>query len=86
MKAQIKHVLKAAVSKYGNGHFFVIKVKTEDGIDYDIVPSSDCNTYSEWLIIAKDINSWYDGFQILMHRSDGKNFFNKKVLPIKINK
>lgn len=79
---EVVFVLNEQMSNY-KGAYFVIKVKGNDGEKYDIVPSSDCETYSRWKEIAKR-GARFKGFQYLMEK-DGKKFLNKKVIPVEVN-
>ena len=77
--ARIVSVLNEQMSNFG-GTYFVIKLKGEDGENYDVVPSSNCETYNEWKKISANIGQRYSGLQYLMEKN-GNKFVNKEVIP-----
>lgn len=80
----ITHTLPEAIGK-GNKKYFIIKVKGDDGIKYDILPSEDTEEYETWKELVKDgIGKMFEGFQ---YSGEGKYgpYLNKHVLPYKLD-
>lgn len=83
MNATITFILEEALSNI-SGTYFVIKLRTDEGENYNIVPSSDCNTYNSWLKIADlGIGTKLEGLKHSQTKN-GRKFFNKRVLPTNI--
>lgn len=84
IKAKIVNVSSEQISQRGNNRYFIIRLKGDDGIKYDVLPSSDTEEYEAWKQLAKDgIECWFDGFQ---YGGKGKYhpYMNKHIIPYKL--
>lgn len=82
IKAKIVHV--SNIQEGRDGKYFIIRLKGDDGIKYDVLPSENCAEYEMWKQIASDgIGKWFEGFQ---YQGEGKYgaIVNKHVLPNKL--
>lgn len=84
INGKIVHHLDETTSIHNeNVRYFVIKVKGDNGVNYDISPSSDTNEYEAWKELMKDgVGKSFEGFQ---YGGQGKRgpYLNKHVLPRK---
>lgn len=80
INAKILHVSPEAPSGF-KGTYFIIRLRGQDGIYYDLLPSSDTAEYQAWRELVKTgVGKWFSGFQWQMEKK-GKQYFNKHVLP-----
>lgn len=87
INGRITHSLNEATSYKKEGQkYFIIKVKGDDGINYDILPSSDTEEYEVWKeIVRTGIGQHFEGFQYGGQGNHGP-YLNKHVLPYKLDK